>query len=74
MRAPNFAEEMNIRAGHAAVQNVAENRDVPAFELSLAIADRERVEQGLRGMFVRAVARVEYGNFQSLGDEFRRAG
>ena len=40
-----FAEQVDIRARHAAVQNVAEDRDVPAFELSLAIADRERVEQ-----------------------------
>ena len=69
-----FAEQMNIRARHAAVQNVAENGDVPAFELSLPVANRERVEQGLRGMLVRAVAGIENGNFEALGDEFRRAG
>ena len=69
-----FAEQMNIRAGHAAVQDVAENRDVPAFELALAIADGERIEQRLRGMLVRAVAGVQHRNFEALGDEFGRAG
>ena len=69
-----FREEMNIRASDAAVENVAENRDVPAFEAAFAIADGERVEQGLRGMLVRAIARIEHGNFEALGDEFGRAG
>ena len=65
---------MNIRASDAAVEDVAENRDVPAFEAAFAVADRERVEQGLRGMLVRAIARVEHRNFEALGDEFGRAG
>ncbi len=69
-----FAEKMNIRAGDAAVENVAENRDVPTVEAAFAIADGERVEQGLRGMLVRAIACVEHGNFEALGDEFGRAG
>ena len=55
------------------MQNVAQNRDVPAFELPFAIANRQRVEQSLRGMFVRAVARIHHRNFQPLGHEFRRA-
>ena len=69
-----LAEQVNIRARHAAVKNVAKDRDVPAFELALAVADRQGVEQGLRGMLVRAVAGIEHGNFEALGDEFRRAG
>src|SRR5579862_600115 len=69
-----LAEQMNIRAGHAAVENVAQDRDVPAVEAALAIADGERVEKRLGGMFVRAIARVQHGNFEALGDEFRRAG
>ena len=39
----------------------------------LAIADRQRIEQALRGMFVRAVAGVNHRNLQALGHEFRRA-
>ena len=74
MRTPNLLSKMNIRARHAAVQNVAENRDVPAFEFALAVANGERVKQSLRGMFVRAVAGVQHGNLQALGDEFGRAG
>ena len=69
-----FAKQMDIRAGHAAVEDVAEDGDVPPIEPAFAIADGERVEQRLRGMLVRAVARVEHGNFEALGDEFRRAG
>ena len=37
------------------------------------VANRERVEQALRGMLVRAVARIEDRNRQSLRHEFRRA-
>src|ERR1700723_840705 len=38
-----LAEKMNIRAGHAAVQNVAEDRDVPALEFALAVTNRQSV-------------------------------
>src|ERR1700728_460789 len=69
-----FAEHVNIRAGHAAVENVTEDGDVPALELAFAVADGEGVEQGLRGMLVRAIAGVEHGNLQALGDEFGRTG
>ena len=68
-----LAEQINIRTRHAAVQNIAQNRDVPAFELPFAIANRERVEQSLRRMFMRAVARIHHRNFQALGHEFRSA-
>ena len=69
-----FAEHVNIRASHPAVENVTEDGDVPTFEFAFAVADRQRVEQGLGGMFVGAVAGVEHRNFQTLSDEFRRAG
>ena len=36
--------------------DISENRYVQAFELAFAIANRQRVEQSLRGVLVRAVA------------------
>ncbi len=64
-----FAEEMNIGARDARMKDVAENCDIEAVEAAFAIADGERVEQGLRGMFVRAVAGIEHGNIHAAGDE-----
>ena len=64
---------MDIRAGHAAVQDVAENSHVQIFDGALAIANRQGVEQALRGVLVRAVACVDDGNVQMAGNEFRRA-
>ena len=68
-----FAEQMDIRARHAAVQDVAKNRDMQAVQFSFAVADGQRVEQGLGRMFVRAVTCVHHRNAETLGDEFRRA-
>src|SRR5579862_7587699 len=69
-----FGEQVNIGTGYAAVENVAEDGDVPAFEFAFAVADGERVEQSLGGVLVGAVAGVEHGDFQALGDEFGGAG
>ena len=69
-----FAEQVNIGARHAAVQHVAEDGEVPAFELAFAVANRERVKQRLRGMFVRAVAGIDNGDAEAVGDKFGRSG
>src|SRR5277367_4217539 len=69
-----FAEQVNIGSRHAAVQHVAEDGEIPAFELALAVADGERIEQRLGGMLMRAVAGVDDGNTEAVGNKFRRAG
>jgi hypothetical protein len=43
------------------------------LDLALAAADGERVEQGLRRMFVAAVAGVEHGAVDLVGDQLDRA-
>ncbi len=66
-----FAEQMDIRARHTAVQDVSKNRDMQAVQFSFAVANGQRVEQGLGRMFVRAVARVYHGNPEPLRNKFR---
>src|SRR5271156_906737 len=68
-----FAEQMDIGARHAAVQDVAKNHDTQALQFSFTIADGKRVKQGLGGMFVRAVTCVHDRNAETLGDKFRSA-
>ena len=62
-----FAEQVNIGAGDAAVEDVAQDGEVPAFELAFAVANGERIEQRLRGMFVRAVAGIDDGDAEAVG-------
>ncbi len=71
--AAEFREQMNVRARHAAVQNVAENRDVQPFERAAPVANRQRIEQRLRGMLVRAVAGVDHRQGQIPRHKIRRA-
>jgi hypothetical protein len=73
MRTPNLLSKMNIGTRHAAVQNVAEDGEIPAFELAFAVANCQRVQQRLRGMLVRAVSGIEHGHAEAFGDELRRA-
>ena len=56
---------MYVRAGHAAMEDVADDGDLAAVKLAAAVANRQRVEKPLRGMFVSAIAcmmrvRVEF--------------
>ena len=60
---------MNIGARDATVQNVSEDRDVQSVDTAFAIANRQRVEESLRRMLVRAVARIQHGNFEAPGNE-----
>src|SRR5882724_10681317 len=54
--APEFAKKMNVRTRHAAMLQIAENRDVQTLDRAQPVANRQRIEQPLRRMFVRAVA------------------
>ena len=53
------AEQQRVRPRDARVQDVAADGDDEALEVALLAADGERVEQRLRGVLVRAVARVD---------------
>ena len=74
MRTPNLLSKWMLERATRLCRMSPRMVTIPAFELAFAVADGERVEQSLRGMFVRAVAGVQHGNFQALGDEFGRAG
>ena len=56
------------------MQHVADDADLDAFELAEVIAQREHVEQSLRRMLVRSVARVDDVRLDALGEKLRRAG
>ena len=68
-----FRQRPDVRARDAAVKNVAENRHVQPGDFSFFLADRERVEQRLRGMLVRAVAGVDDVRVQHARKKMRRA-
>src|SRR5579862_198845 len=57
--AAEFREEMNVGARDAAVLDVAEDSDVEVVDSAEAIANREGVEETLRGMLVRTIAGVD---------------
>ena len=56
------------------MQHVADDADLDAVEPPEVVAQREHVEQPLRGMLVRAVAGVDDVRLDALGEELRRAG
>src|SRR5580700_2264324 len=72
--ATEFRQQVNVGASHAAVSNVAENRDIQIRERTFAVTDGEGIQQALRRMLVRAVARVDDGNIEMARDKVRRAG
>jgi hypothetical protein len=53
-------EQVNVGAGDPAVQHVADDRDPLAVEPAETLPQGGRVEQGLGGVLVRAVARVDH--------------
>src|SRR6266571_3664404 len=71
--AAEFPQQVNIRAGHAAVQDVAQDGDVQVLNRAETVADSQRIEQPLGGMLVCAVPRVDDRDIQVAGHEFRRA-
>src|SRR6185503_5714702 len=56
------------------MQDVADNRDFQSVELAFVFTNREGVEQGLRWMFVRAIAGVNDWRVSHLCEMLRRAG
>ena len=69
MRQPKFCERVNIGASDAAVLDVAENCDVQIFDRAEAVANGERIEKTLRGMFVRAITGIDHRNFKISRDK-----
>ena len=55
------------------MQHVAADADLQPLERSEVIAQREHVEQPLRRMLVRAVARVDDVRLDAVGEKLRRA-
>ena len=72
-RAPHRVQQQDVRAGDAAVEDVAADGDAETFESALAAADRERVEKGLGRMFMRAVARIDDRAGDFLREKLDRA-
>ena len=66
-------EHVDVGAGDAAVQDVAADRHREPRDAPLDAADREGVEQRLGWMLVRAVAGVDHGAVDLLGQQLHRA-
>ena len=66
-------ERVDVRAGDAAVQHVADDPDVRAVERSEPAAQGVDVEQRLARVLVLAVAGVHHRGGRVLGDDRRRA-
>src|SRR5204863_389662 len=69
-----FRERPEIRAGDAAVGDVADDGDLEAFHFAESLANGIHVEQALRGMFVSAVAGVHDAALHRARKQFRGAG
>ena len=66
-------EQQHVRSQDAAVQQVADDRDLQALEALLVLADRERVEQRLRRVLVHAVAGIDDGRPAQAREQVRGA-
>ena len=69
-----FLQAPNVRAGDAAMQDVADQRDSQAGDAVAMLSDREDVEQSLRRMLVSSVSRIEHARLEQLRQQMRRAG
>ena len=69
----HFSHRVNVGAGNAAVQNVADNRNFQTCESSFALFNREQIQQGLRGVRVCSVAGVDYYGLDGFCREVSRA-
>ncbi len=56
------------------MRNIPEDRYIQVTQRALAVANRQRVQQSLRRMFVRAIARIHHGNLQMSRNEIRGTG
>ena len=66
-------ERLDVRAGDARVEDVADDRDVEALDPAELLVDRVEVEERLRRVLVLAVAGVDDVRRRVAGDELRRA-
>ena len=69
-----LAEQVNRGSRHAAVIDVADDRDLQALERFLVAQNRVGIEQRLRGMLVHAIAGIDDRNIQMGRHQQRRAG
>lgn len=69
-----LGEGVDVGTGDAAEKNVAKNDNFSALQRAEVFEHRERVEEALRGMLVRAVTGVDDGDVEELGKVERRAG
>ena len=67
-------EAEDVGAGDAAEEDVAEDGDFESFDLAEALAEREGIEQGLRRVFVGAVAGVDHRDVEDRAQVAGRAG
>ena len=61
----HFRQRMNVGAGDPAEEDVAKNHDFPAAQAAEMLLHRERIEQTLRRVLVRAVAGVDDRNVEN---------
>ena len=73
-RAPSAESSNDVRARDARMQDVAADRDGEALDPALVAPDRQRVEQRLRRMLMRAVAGIDDRAIDLLGQKMHRAG
>ena len=66
-------QEMDVRARHAAVQDVTADRHGQPGDVAAPAADRQRVQQRLRRMLVAAVAGVDDRAVDLFGQQLDRA-
>ena len=64
---------MYVRPRHAAVCNVANDGDAKSVQPAAPIENRAGIQQCLRGMLMRAVARIHNGRRQVAGEKMRCA-
>ena len=69
-----LGERPDVGAGDAAEKNVAQDDDLAALQRAEMLGHRERVEQGLRGMFVGAIAGIDDRNIEEPAEVKRRSG
>ena len=72
--AAEFSEQVNVGTRHAECAMSPRIVTFRFFERAFAVANGQRIEQALRRMLVRAVARIDHRNFQVARDEIGRAG
>ena len=69
-----FREQVHVRAGHAAVRDIADDGHPQAFQRGAPVQNGARIEQRLGGMFVGSIAGVDDGSGKMPRQEVRRAG